>query len=463
MTDTDLVYLSAYESGELIAAGELSPVELTRALLDRIDDLNPKLNAFVTVTPERAMADAKDAEQRARRGERIGPLDGVPHSIKDNEPTAGIRTTNGSMWDRDRVPDHDSLVVARLRATGSPLLGKTNLPQAGYKEITENLIGPPARNPWDLSRTPGGSSGGAAAAVAAGMGALGQGGDGAGSIRSPASFSGLVGFKPSNGLVPMWPFTEWHATLAAKGPLTRTVRDAAVMLGALAGPDRRDPLCIDSPVPDFVEATKRSLDGLKVAWSPDLGHVSVAPDVADACAKAALSFAELGCTVTEVPISWGAFARDIITPTWGINFASRFAQRAEEHPEWIEPSLMEFIRDGIPRSAMEYRRLLYQRGELYDRVRSFFDEYDLLLTPTMPDTAWPAQGEPDTPLLDRLAFTCPFNLTGHPAVSVPCGFDRNGLPIGLQIVGGWHRDDLLFTAAARFEEAHPWPIVPPGI
>lgn len=463
MNDTDLAYLSAHETGRLIATGQLSPVELTRVLLDRIDELNPRLNAFLTITPERAMSDARAAEERARRGERIGPLDGVPHSIKDLEPTKGIRTTGGSMWTRDQVPDHDSLVAARMRAAGSPLLGKTNLPHAGHKDMTDNLLGVPTRNPWDLTRTPGGSSGGAAAAVAAGLGALGQGGDGAGSVRIPASFTGTIGVKPSHGLIPKWPSIDWYASLATAGPITRTVLDAAHMLTALAGPDRRDPLCIDGAVPDFVEATKRSLHGLKVAWSPDFGHVNVAPDVADACAKAALTFAELGCAVTEESITWGSLARDIIAATWGIHFAARFAERAEEHPEWIEPSLMEFVRDGHTRSALEYRHLLARRAELYDQVRRHFDDYDLLLSPTMPDTAWPVDREPDIPLFDRLGFLYPFNLTGHPAVSVPCGFDQNGRPIGLQIVAGWHRDDLAITAAARFEENRPWPIIPADI
>ena len=460
MNDTDIAYLSAHQTSQLIDTGQLSPVELTRILLDRIDTLNPHLGAFLTVTPERAMADARAAEERARRGERIGPLDGVPHSIKDTEPPEGIRTTRGSLFTRDDIPDHDSLVVARMRATGSPLLGKTNMPQEGHKDVTDNLLGPPARNPWDLSRTPGGSSGGAAAAVSAGMGALAQAGDAAGSTRIPASFTGLVGVKPSNGLVPQWPGGD---SLTCKGPITRTVLDAALMLNVMAGPDPRDPLSIDAPVPDFVKATNRPLRGLKVAWSPDLGHVDVAPDVADACAKAALTFAELGCDVTEETITWGSLARDIAELTWGTLLAEFFAERVEEHPEWIEPSLMDLIRDGQGRSAVECQRVSVRRIELYDRVRRLFDDHALLLTPTMPDTAWLADREPDLPMFGRVAFTCPFNLTGHPAVSVPCGFDRHGRPIGLQIVAGWHRDDLALAAAARFEQACPWPTIPTGI
>ncbi|XVQ07155.1 amidase [Spirillospora sp. CA-255316] len=458
---TELWRLPAHESGRLIEAGELSPVELTEAILQRIDELNPHLDAFLTVTPERARRDARAAEARALRGERLGPLDGVPHSIKDLEPTAGIRTTGGSLWNEDHVPDHDSLVVARLRATGSPLLGKTNTPHAGYKDMTDNLLGPPARNPWDPTRTPGGSSGGAAAAVAAGLGSLAQGGDGAGSVRIPAALSGVLGVKPSNGLIPKWPSNDWYATLATAGTLTTTVTDAALMLNALAGPDRRDPQSIDREPPDFTEACRASVRGLRVAWSPDLGHASVDTAVAEVTRQAAAQFERLGASVEEVRTDWGELAKEIIVPTWAIHFVARFADKAEEHPDWIEPSLLAYVRDGRTRSALEYRRLLARRAELYDRVRQLFDTYDLLLTPTMPITAWPAEAEPERPLFDRLPFTYPFNLTGHPAASVPCGLDPAGLPVGLQIVADRHRDDRVIAAAARFEEAQPWALHAP--
>jgi Asp-tRNA(Asn)/Glu-tRNA(Gln) amidotransferase A subunit family amidase len=462
VAETDLWYLSAEESGQLIEAKKLSPVELTEAVLERMDEVDPHLGAFITPTPQRAREDATAAEARALRGERLGPLDGVPHSIKDLEPTAGIRTTGGSLRTRDHVPAHDSLVVARMRATGSPLLGKTNTPHAGYKDMTDNLLGPPTRNPWDRTRTPGGSSGGAAAAVAAGMGALAQGGDGAGSVRIPAALCGVVGIKPSNGLIPKWPSDDVFATLATAGPLTRTVTDAALMLDALAGPDRRDPTCIDRPPPDFVAACQRSVRGLRVAWSPDLGHATVDPAVAGIAASAAARFGDLGASVEEVSITWGELAREIIVPTWGIHFAARLAGLAGTHPDWLEPSLLAFVRDGQARGATDYRRLLARRADLYDRVRRTFDTYDLLLTPTMPVTAWPVDGEPG-PLFDRLPFTYPFNLTGHPAASVPCGVDPGGLPVAVQIVAGWHRDALVLAAAARFEELQPWPPPPwPG-
>lgn len=459
---SDLCRLSALEASRLIAARQLSPVELTEAVLDEIDRSDSKIGAFVTVTAEQAREQAREAEQRARHGRRRGVLDGVPHSIKDLEATAGIRTTGGSMWTRDLVPDRDTLVVSRMKESGSPLLGKTNTPQAGYKDMTDNLVVGPTRNPWDLTRTPGGSSGGAAAALAAGMGPLAQGGDGGGSVRIPASLTGVVGVKPSNGLIPKWPNPDWYATLATAGPLARTVSDAAAMLDVLAGPDPRDPLCIDRPPADFLGATSHPVTGLRVAWSPDLGHADVDPAVAAVCERAARRFTELGCHVEEVDVTWGSLAKEIIEPTWRVHMVARFADKAQERPDWIEPTLMRFVNEGRELSALEYRLLLARRAELYDLVRRLFDAYDILLTPTMPMVAWSVENEWEREMFDRLPFLYPFNLTGHPAVSVPCGQSPEGLPVGLQIVAGWHRDTVALAAAARFEELQPWPLFAGG-
>lgn len=235
------------------------------------------------------------------------------------------------------------------------------------------------------------------------------------------------------------------------------------MLDAVAGPDRRDRTSIDGPVPDFAAATQRSVRGLRVAFSPDFGHIDVAPDVADACARAVLRFEELGCSVTEVPVTWGSLAREIVEPIWTVRFAELFAERIEEHPDWMEASLRELVHAGRGCDVLRHQRALSRQTELYEQVRRLFDDYDLLLSPTMPDTAWPADREPDLPLFDRVGFTCPFNLTGHPAASMPCGFDRHGRPVGLQIVAGWHRDDLVLAAAAGFEQAEGLPTVPADI
>ena len=267
----------------------VSPLDVARVVLARVEETNSSLGAYLTVTHERALGDAAAAEDRLLRDERSSPLDGVPYSLKDVEPTAGIRTTYGSVFFRDHVPASDSVVAERLRRAGAVLLGKTNTPHFGYKDMTDNLVGPIARNPWDLSRTTGGSSGGAAAAVAAGLGTLAQGGDGGGSIRIPASLCGVFGFKPTFGLVPRVPSLDAWDALATVGPMTRTVRDAAAMLGVIAGEDSRDPwACLLAT--DYLEACDRGIAQLRLGLSLNLGHVLVDDDVRDTVTQSANRF-----------------------------------------------------------------------------------------------------------------------------------------------------------------------------
>src|SRR5206468_6435282 len=279
MNATDLCFTSALELRRLIDSRQLSPVELTEAVLGRITRLNPVLSAFITVTADQTMEEARAAEARVQRGTPLGPLDGIPYSIKDLEPTAGIRTTFGSKFFERNVPAEDGAVAARLRASGGILLGKTNTPHWGYKDMCDNLIGPPCRNPWRLDRTAGGSSGGAGAAVASGLGPLAHGSDGAGSIRMPSALCGVFGLKPSFGRIPYHPNPDYWSARAHNGPMARTVRDAAVMLGVMAGPDPRDPLTIDAPPEDYVRACGGDLKGLRVARSGDFGYAPVDPEV----------------------------------------------------------------------------------------------------------------------------------------------------------------------------------------
>jgi Asp-tRNA(Asn)/Glu-tRNA(Gln) amidotransferase A subunit family amidase len=459
----DLCFTPALELDRLIRAGDVSPVEITEAVLARIGRVNPALNAYITVTADLARAQARDAEARARRGERKGPLDGIPYSVKDLEDTAGVRTTYGSRWFERHVPSTDGAAAGRLRATGGVLVGKTNTPHFGHKDMSDNLIGPPCRNPWGRDRTSGGSSGGAAAGVAAGLGPLAHGSDGAGSIRCPASLCGVVGLKPSFGRVPYHPSPDYWASRSHNGPITRTVRDAALMLSALAGPDRRDPLSIEAPAEDYVAACDRDLRGLRVAWSADLGCLPVDPEVRTITETSARRFADLGCALDAPDLGWP----DIREPhrfIWHVGVAARHQDRAREHPDWIEPSLMRMIVDAGRMSALDYGRALLARAPFYQAVGRLFEDYDLLLTPTMPVAAWPVEpdsgavidGRPAPTLLERLTFTFPFNLTGHPAVSVPCGWTRAGLPVGLQIIGRWHADATVLCAAAGFEAVQPW-------
>jgi Asp-tRNA(Asn)/Glu-tRNA(Gln) amidotransferase A subunit family amidase len=459
----DLCFLSALELGRLIESGDVSPVEITDAVLARIERLNPSLAAYVTVTAEAARAQAREAEGRARRRDRRGPLDGIPYSVKDLEDTAGVRTTYGSWWFKDHVPTEDGGAAARLRQSGAVLVGKTNTPHFGHKDMTDNLIGPPCRNPWRLDRTAGGSSGGAAAAVAAGLAPVAHGSDGAGSIRCPSALCGVVGIKPSLGRVPYYPSPDYWSARSHNGPITRTVRDAALALAVMAGPDARDPLSVDAPPEDYVAACDGDLRGRRVAWSPDLGRLPVDPEVRTITEAAARRFGELGGTVDAPALRWP----DIRGPhalMWQVAVAARHQDRAHEHPDRIEPSLMRMIVNAGRVSALEYGRAVLARAPFYEAVRRFFETYDLLLTPAMPVAAWSVEpdshaviGGHDAPtLLERLTFTAPFNLTGQPAASVPCGWTKDGLPVGLQIIGRWHADALVLRAAAGFEALQPW-------
>ncbi|MBI3455015.1 MAG: amidase [Candidatus Rokubacteria bacterium] len=473
MDTTELCFTPATELSRQIRTRKLSPVELVDAVLDRTERLNPKLNAFLTVTTDLARQQAHGAEERARRGALLGPLDGIPYSVKDLEPTAGVRTTFGSKWFEQHVPTEDGVVAGRLKATGAVLLGKTNTPNFGHKDNCDNLLGSPCRNPWKLDRTSGASSGGAGAAVAAGLGPLAHGSDGAGSIRIPSALCGIVGFKPSFGRIPSHPSTDYWAARSHNGPMTRTVRDAALLLGAMAGPDPRDPLSIDAPPEDYLVACDGDLQGLRIVWSADLGYAPVDPEVRRITEAAARRFEELGAKLEARDPGWpdpGAFHRII----YEVNVAARQVDRAAEHPEWIEPSLMQMIENARRVSAIEHAKALLARSVFYDQARRFFETCDLLLTPQMPVGAWSAEpgpnqgpktigGRPTPTMFDRLPFTFPFNLTGQPAASVPCGFTSEGLPVALQIVGRWHADALVLRAAACFEAIRPWAAARPPL
>jgi Asp-tRNA(Asn)/Glu-tRNA(Gln) amidotransferase A subunit family amidase len=467
MDGSELCFTPATELGRLIRARKVSPVEVTEAVLSRIGRLNPKLSAFITVTADRARADARAAEARALEGESTGPLDGIPYSIKDLEPTAGVRTTFGSKFFEHNIPGEDGAVAARMKASGGVLLGKTNTPHFGHRDMCDNLIGPPCRNPWKLDRTSGGSSGGAGAAVASGLGPVAHGSDGAGSIRIPSALCGVFGLKPSLGRVPYHPNTDYWSARAHNGPMARTVRDAALMLGVLAGPDPRDPLSIDAPPEDYVNGCDGDLAGLKIAWSRDLGYASdtVDPEVGVIAERAARRFSDLGCTVEAPAIRWPD-PREVHKIIWQVSLAARYGDRAIERPEWVEPSLMQMILNAGRVSAVEYGKALAFRSVFYNAVREFFETYDLLLTPQMPVVAWSVDagandGPENTagrpmPFLDRVPFMYPFNLTGQPAANVPCGFTAEGLPVGLQIVGRRHADALVLRAAAGLEAVQPW-------
>jgi aspartyl-tRNA(Asn)/glutamyl-tRNA(Gln) amidotransferase subunit A len=455
----ELCFTSAVDLIELYQSRSVSPVEVTEAILDRIDRLNPSLNAYITVTPDLAVAKARAAE-RAYFDESAGALAGVPISIKDLMLTKGIKTTRGSLLYADWVPDEDAPFVERILAAGAVMLGKTNTPEFGWKGESSNRVFGTTHNPWKHGRTAGGSSGGGAAAVAAGLGPLAQGSDGAGSIRIPCGFCGLFGLKPSYGLVPSYPASS-VGDLSHVGPMTRTVADAALLMNVTAGADPRDRHSWSSGI-DYRAALGGDVSGLRIGWSPDLGYATVTPEVRRLTEAAARRFEELGCSVEEANPNLGD-PWDIIDVIWTSGQAGTIGGRFDEVKDQLDPGLRVVVEAGRRRTAVDYSTAMIRRNEYAEKIREFTSRYDLFLTPTLPITAFRA-GDDQPGLIERVpttylswtSFTYPFNMTGQPAATVPYGFDGEDLPIGLQIVGRFHDDAAVLRAAAAFERIAPW-------
>lgn len=471
MPHDEIGYLPATEMAAAIRARRLSPVEIAEALFARIDALDPQLNAYCTLTRDSALTRARAAEAAVMSGAVLGPLHGVPMSIKDLVITRGVPTMRGSKIFADFVPDEDAPVVERLQAAGAIMLGKTTTPELGHKGMTDSLLNGITRNPWDTSRTPGGSSGGAAAAVAAGLGPLAVGTDAGGSIRIPASFSGIFGLKATFGRVPNYPPSAASAALLTHtGPMTRTVRDAALMLDVMAGPDPRDGYCLPADDTSYLQACEVGVAGLRVAWSPNLGYAPLDDEVERVAASAARVFGEeLGCSLDAADPGFEN-PLDIFTTLWVSGLGSYLQPYLPKWREQISPSLLRMIEPLARTSAETYCGAALRRTQLWDVTRKFFDRYDLLLTPTMPTTAFPAGEDAPAEIAGQpirdfgyTPFTFPFNLTGQPAASVPCGFSADGLPIGLQIVGRRFEDATVLRAAAAFEAARPWAQVRPPV
>ena len=449
--------LAATELVAAYAAGTLSPVEVTRAVLDRITSLNGALNAFCLVDGDGANAQARRSEARWRSGRPLGPLDGVPTSIKDLLLTRGWPTLRGSRTvDPNQEWADDAPAVARLREAGAVLVGKTTTPELGWKGVTDGPLTGVTRNPHDPSRTSGGSSGGAAAAVAAGMGALAVGTDGGGSVRIPAGFCGIVGLKATYGRVPIHPASPF-GTLSHAGPMARSVADAALMLDVLSGADVRDWSALDRPADRFADRIDGGVAGLRLAYSADLGYVDVDPEVA-ACVRAAVEvLAGLGAHVEQVDPGF-ADPVDAFHVLWFAGAAKAVESAAPAQWEGLDPGLRAIAEEGRTLSALDYLEATAQRMALGTRMGLFHERFDLLVTPTLPIPAFEAgrevpPGWPAPRWTSWTPFTYPFNLTQQPAVSVPCGSTAAGLPVGLQIVGPRFADALVLRAAAAYEAA----------
>lgn len=464
MKATDLCFMPATELVSAIRGKVLSPVEIVEAVLARIEKINPQVNAYCTVVPEIAREAARKAEAEVMRGVELGPLHGVPVSIKDLTLTAGIRTTFGSKVFEHYVPDEDGLIVKRLKAAGAIVMGKTNTPEFGAGANTYNAVFGATRNPWKLSQTCGGSSGGSAVALACGLGPLATGSDLGGSLRIPASFCGVVGFRTSPGLVPVYPsFLGWD-TLAVEGPMARTVGDTALMLSVIAGSDDRSPISLPGDGRAFAAAVERpEIHGFKVAWSPDLRIIPVDREVRKVAAAAAQRFTELGCTVEQAEPDFGR-VREVIHVSRALRMVSLHADKLEKWREQMNPNLVRNIEQGFSLTTQQVGEAEKERTEIYHRVRQFFEEYDLLLTPTVAVPPFPVEvpypkeidGQPMISYTDWFLLTYAITITGLPAISIPCGWTSAGLPVGLQIVGRRLAEAIVLKAAAAFEALSPW-------
>jgi aspartyl-tRNA(Asn)/glutamyl-tRNA(Gln) amidotransferase subunit A len=457
--------MTATELLERFRVGELSPVEATRAALERIEALNRPVNAFCLVDADAAIADARASEQRWRHGEPKGVLDGVPVSIKDLLLTRGWPTLRGSrLIAEDQDWSEDAPSVARLREHGAVLLGKTTTPELGWKGVTDSPRSGVTRNPWDLQRTSGGSSGGSAAAVALGMGPLSVGNDGGGSVRIPAGFCGVFALKPTYGRIPLYPASPF-GTLAHAGPITRTVEDAALMMDVLTLPDSRDWSALPPPSQSHLAGLHAGVAGLRVAFSPTLGHAKVDPEVGTQVRAAVEVLADLGAVVEEVDPGF-----DDPVEAFHVLWFSGAAKSAEQFPEasWsaLDPGLREVCEHGRHVTAMEYLDATAVRMRLGMLMGRFHQTYDVLVTPALPIPAFAAgvevpDGSPSPRWTSWTPFTYPFNLTQQPAASVPCGLTGDRLPVGLQVVGPRHADALVLRVCRAYQEARPWAGIPP--
>ncbi len=460
---TSIHYMSARQLAEQIRGKALSPVEVMRKTLERIEAVNPLINAFVAMRAEEAITEAKELEARIGKGMEPGPLAGVPVGVKDLEDVEGMVTSFGSIPYKDHVAVQDSVQVARLRRAGGIIVGKTNTPEFGFTGFTKNRLYGVTRNPWDIARTPGGSSGGSAAAVAAGMVPIATGSDAGGSIRIPACYSGCFGLKPTFGRIPLGPVKRLYTTRTwTLGPLARTVEDAALYLDCTAGAHPADPDSLPRPSSSYVEALKTCPRGLKIGFSPDLGYARVQQEVTALVEKAVASFEAMG---HQVEIWKGALPD--VSQAWSDLMNWELYGQLHNDLERIRPelgrTLVQSLDSAKDLSIVDHLKIQEIRTALNRVLWEVFDQFDLLLTPAMPTEAFAANGPPPAaidghpiPLLGAVAFTYPFNLSGHPAATVRVGLTGSGLPAGLQIVGPRHRDDRVLQAAYLHEQAFPW-------
>src|SRR5712692_8171483 len=457
----DLADLSATELRRLVGARAVSPVEVVQACLARLERHNSVINAVVTLN-ERAVDDARALERRIARGEDPGPLAGLPVGIKDVTPVAGLRTTYGSPLYKDHVPTEDALVVRRLRAAGAVILGKTNCPEFAAGGNTFNEVFGRTRNPWDPTRSAGGSTGGGAAGLVTGMLTLAEGTDLGGSLRIPASFCGVVGLRPSVGLIPTYPADWAWDTLQVEGPMARTAQDVALMLQAVAGPSPLSPLSQPTAGRNFVAAAGRAIpQGLRVAYCPDIAGIGIDPAIERVCRRAAVGLGELGAEVDEIELDL-SFGRKAFLALRGLWFVAQMFPRMEQLDRF-GANVAGNIRAGLDTTSRDLGAAEAARGRMWHLFRELFGKFDHLLTPCMAVPPFPVdQNYPETvagrtmeTYVDWIAPTFVLSLSGLPVASVPCGLDPDGLPVGLQIVGKPFGEEALLALASQVQQRHP--------
>jgi amidase len=453
----DIPFTPARQLARHIHARRISVTEVMRAFIAQVERTNPKVNAIVTFLPERALKEAKALD---RRQGRKPPLAGLPIAYKDLVPTKGIRTTMGSLAFKDNVPKEDALLVERLKAAGAITLGKTNTPEFGAGSNTFNKVFGATRNPYDLTRTAGGSSGGAAAAVASGMLPFADGSDLAASLRNPGNYCNVVGFRPTPGRVPTYPAVNAWDTQPVVGPIARTVEDVAFLLSAMAGPDRRAPVSIAEPGSVFAKPLKRSFRKVRVAWTKDFGGLPVEPAVTAVLEQQRKVFKDLGCIVEEACPDFSG-ATEAFETLRAVSFAMRFAPLLKTHRAELKDTVIWNIEQGLALDGAKVARAEALRTELYQRLRAFLEKYEFLLAPVNQLPPFPVDTEYPTEIagvklgnyLDWMKSCYYITITSHPAISVPAGFTPEGLPVGLQIVGRYRDDFGVLQLAHAFEQA----------
>ena len=458
-----MIQTDALTLARQIRTKEISPVAVVDAVLRRIEALQPAVNAFITVTADEAREAARRAEAAVMAGERLGPFHGVPFSVKDLLFTKGVRTTMGSRIFADQVPVEDAVPVRRLREAGAILVGKTTTPEFGHKPLTDSPLFGVTRNPWDLSRTAGGSSGGAAAAVATGQGPLALGTDGGGSVRIPAACCGVVGLKPTLGRVPHVQQADVFSSTSYIGPMARSVAETAACFDAIVGFDPGDPYSRPEPPDDPRDVAVR---GLRLGWLPRVGNRLVDPEVLAACEAAVRHLEGQGAHVETVDEDVSSFERTFLISLQA-GLAARVGPHMAKFGEKVARSLRKSVERGAQWSAVDWVNALGQRTTVYRRVQALLQRFDFLLSPTLSRPALAVDHDPYEPITIAAEsagsirgawypYLWPFNLSGHPAVSLLCGWSSDGLPIGLQFVAGFGREATLFRLAAALEQAQPW-------